>query len=688
MDALFEATGLVIAVMSEDASSVVHSTARCAYCDLSATSNGSEVGACLDECPRLAPGPVTRTTCRVGLPCYVAPLRSGLGDSALLVVGGFVSSTRDRKRLFEKLLGRGVPEAQARLAVRDIPILPQRQVEALVRMARVGALSALDGASASVRYAARERELDTIVEAGSEFAERRTLDSQLLYSVVDRARQVLAAPGGALLLTRPGTEFLEVVASAGRPVSALRGRMLRLGSGLAGGVARDRRTVLIAPDAVAAASEDVGSWPAGPTVFAPILNGERLLGMLVLELAEGDAALAQDALGLVERYARLAGLAIDNARVHGATERAMFELMHIGDLAKSLSGATEIDDVVSLAADVLERAFKFDIGGIVLTGWGYDRATAIVRDVVNKADIESVTGEAAGRDASSKPFESLRLLVRDGSVDASVQPAEEWLVLSSELFVRDAVVGYAFLAARGEGAFGASDQRLLAALSDHIAFAMERSAVLQRLRDDLTRTIAALSATLDATEHASHGHSDRVTDYAMLLGEEIGLGVEDVELLRFAGLLHDVGKTGISEEILLRPSRLTEDEMAEVRRHAEMGASIVEQIEFLGSLTPVIMHHHERWDGEGYPMRLKAEEIPLLARVLAVADAFDAMTSESVYRKRLPYAEARRELVAGAGTQFDPTLVSAFLELMDRRALAGSTGLLDSARKEGPQLPA
>ncbi len=125
-----------------------------------------------------------------------------------------------------------------------------------------------------------------------------------------------------------------------------------------------------------------------------------------------------------------------------------------------------------------------------------------------------------------------------------------------------------------------------------------------------------------------------------------------------------------------------------MRRHAEIGASIVEQIEFLSALTPIVMHHHERWDGEGYPMRLAGEEIPLLARVLAVADSFDAMTSESVYRRRLSYAEARRELLAGAGTQFDPALVDAFLEAMDRRALAGATGLLAEHRGDAPHLPA
>jgi putative nucleotidyltransferase with HDIG domain len=177
-------------------------------------------------------------------------------------------------------------------------------------------------------------------------------------------------------------------------------------------------------------------------------------------------------------------------------------------------------------------------------------------------------------------------------------------------------------------------------------------------------------------------------DYALLIAEELGLTLEEFEQLRFAGLLHDVGKTGLPQEILLKPGKLTPDEVLEMQRHAEMGATIVEQIDFLKSLTPIILHHHERWDGKGYPMGLVATGIPMLARVLAVADAFDAMTSDRPFRKAMSLAEARRELQEGAGTQFDPRMVAALLEALDRQALAGATGLFAPAEAKGrPDLP-
>jgi HD-GYP domain-containing protein (c-di-GMP phosphodiesterase class II) len=165
------------------------------------------------------------------------------------------------------------------------------------------------------------------------------------------------------------------------------------------------------------------------------------------------------------------------------------------------------------------------------------------------------------------------------------------------------------------------------------------------------------------------------------------LPIERVGLLRFAGLLHDLGKVGIAEEILIKPAALTDAEMERVRRHSEVGASIVEQVRTLEELTPIVRHHHERWDGSGYPEGLAGVAIPLEARILAVADAYEAMTGRRTHRKRLASATARAELESGAGTQFDSEVVRVFLEELDRRALGASTGAYAVVEQE-PQLPA
>ena len=159
--------------------------------------------------------------------------------------------------------------------------------------------------------------------------------------------------------------------------------------------------------------------------------------------------------------------------------------------------------------------------------------------------------------------------------------------------------------------------------------------------------------------------------------------------MRFAGLLHDVGKTGVAEEILIKPSKLTADEMEQVRRHSEMGASIVEQIRVLEDLTPIVRYHHEWFDGNGYPEGLAGEKIPLEARILAVADAFESMTGKRPHRKRLPFGTARAELQAGAGSQFDPEVVAAFLHLPRHVGRSRShRGLRASYRDVRPRGPA
>lgn len=178
-------------------------------------------------------------------------------------------------------------------------------------------------------------------------------------------------------------------------------------------------------------------------------------------------------------------------------------------------------------------------------------------------------------------------------------------------------------------------------------------------------TLQALVAAVDAKDSYTARHSIAVTDYAVATGKRMGLCDEEVADLERAGLLHDVGKIGTPETILLKPDRLSNDEFEVIQEHSEMGGHIVETVPFLSRLMPVVRSHHERWDGSGYPDGLAGEDIPLLARVLAVADAFDAMTSERPYRKPVGLEVARAELVRCSGMQFDPRCVEALLAALD-----------------------
>ena len=187
------------------------------------------------------------------------------------------------------------------------------------------------------------------------------------------------------------------------------------------------------------------------------------------------------------------------------------------------------------------------------------------------------------------------------------------------------------------------------------------------LRTAYIQTIRALAEAIDAKDAYTRGHSERVAVYASRIGHQMGLRKELIERIYFAGLLHDVGKIGVPDAIITKPGPLTPEEYEEIQKHPEIGAKILEPVEFLHSIVPCVRHHHEWYDGcqSGYPHRLAGDQIPLPARVIVVADTVEAMTSDRPYRKALSIDVVIAELNKYSGTQFDPVVVDAFLRLLE-----------------------
>ncbi len=189
---------------------------------------------------------------------------------------------------------------------------------------------------------------------------------------------------------------------------------------------------------------------------------------------------------------------------------------------------------------------------------------------------------------------------------------------------------------------------------------MELDRALSSLEDAYRSTLKALTAALETRDAETHGHSERVVTFSLRLGRELGLTKTEMTALEFGSLLHDIGKIGVPDAILRKPAKLDEAEWEKMREHPSHGQSILRGIEFLEGAARVVAQHHEKWDGSGYPLGLKAHEIDLNARIFAVADAFDAITSDRVYRRARSYEAAAAELDEWAGRQFDPHVVEAF----------------------------
>ena len=188
----------------------------------------------------------------------------------------------------------------------------------------------------------------------------------------------------------------------------------------------------------------------------------------------------------------------------------------------------------------------------------------------------------------------------------------------------------------------------------------ELDQALNSLEDAYRSTLKALTAALETRDLETHGHSERVVSYSMRLGREYGLDSQRLKSLEFGSLLHDIGKIGVPDLILRKPAKLTSEEWVLMREHPVHGQQILRGIKFLEGAARVVAQHHEKWDGSGYPLGLSGDDIDICARIFSVADAFDAITSDRVYRKGKPYQAAAQELDEWAGKQFDPKVVEAF----------------------------
>lgn len=177
--------------------------------------------------------------------------------------------------------------------------------------------------------------------------------------------------------------------------------------------------------------------------------------------------------------------------------------------------------------------------------------------------------------------------------------------------------------------------------------------------------VQTLRYTVEAKDSYTRGHSDRVSEYSVLIGEKLGLPAEQIKTLRIGGLFHDIGKIGIPDSILLKPAKLTDEEYSQIKNHPSIGAHILGSAAIFQDIIPIVKHHHERYDGNGYPSKLKGEEIPYLARIAAVADTFDAMTSRRSYREPIDVEHVKEEIKRCEGTQFDPQIAEVFIEILN-----------------------
>ncbi len=413
-------------------------------------------------------------------------------------------------------------------------------------------------------------------------------------------------------------------------------------------------------------------------IAVPLRYGARVIGAVVISKLGVDQ-FDEDDVRLLEVLGGHASVALENARLYEAERleanraKTSLEISNaLLDFSRRLALAESLDEVLERAVELAARLLEKPRASVWLQERVGDHLALRAIVGYQQGDEELIRGtpftDAHARALldGSEPFQLATLSVAGASADLTDGPiAIAPLRLDADRLGCIVVRGDA-----DEGGFDDRSMRLLAGVAHQVKLAATNASSFESLERTFLSTVEALANALEANDEYTSSHARWITDLALHVGGELGLDAKALKRLELGALFHDIGKIGVPEAILAKPGPLSEEEWKVVQLHPELGARILAPIERLEQVCEIVRHCHEHWDGSGYPSGLSGEEIPLESRVILVCDAYHAMTTDRPYRKRLPVEEARRRLLEGAGSQFDPRLVEIFLAL-DAPALAG-----------------
>ncbi len=534
-------------------------------------------------------------------------------------------------------------------------VTAQREAEAAAQQ-RMTELTALFEVSSALRGVATADEMLPIIL-------RSTVQvvqcDQGLLSLVDRARGEIV-----VRVTTPGQE-------------SLLGLRTKIGEGVSGRVVQTGRPMLPADLAGLQAPTFIqrvaGNSPRSVICY-PLATGTEVVGTFYLS-APLPREFSERDLKLLGAIADMAASAIYRARLFEELEHRVHELSTLFDVGKMVTASLRVEDVLEFIVGAASRAVHAE--GCYLFLWTEREQRLVMRaahglapDLVGQVKYRLGEGLAGwvfleGKPANVPDVAADPRWKREPDQERTHATGRVISALVVPLRVGDKTLGVLGVVNKtGAPAFTASDESLLTALASETAISIENARLYEDVRGLSIATIRSLATAIDARDPYTRGHSDDVAHLSVQLARALGWSGADLEMLEFAGLLHDVGKIAVPDAILRKTEPLTPDDWNIIRLHPYHSAQIVKPVEPLQRIVPWIYHHQEKWDGTGYPDRLKGAAIPLAARIIAVVDAFNAMTTDRPYRRAKTRAEALTELQRCVGIQFDPAVMEAFLQMM------------------------
>ncbi len=496
--------------------------------------------------------------------------------------------------------------------------------------------------------------------------------AEMLDEIIVTVTDVFSASGTAVLLRRSGADELIV----GTPEKHGTRRIVDYSSqaekGVLGWVVRNEEPLLINSSDKNLFEDFRNAICDGTTslLCVPLSIQGQTFGAMLVSSTEDEKVFRRSDLDLLMAIASQVAQSVRNAQLFERSERQVAELSLITEVGKALNSSLDLDNLLQYIVDMISSIIEADRSSLMLVDETTNELVISVSKGLSREETTNLrfgVGEGVAGVVAETHKPILVIDTREDPRFIDVKGTNKALTLISAPIVnKDQVIGVLNFERplSHKKPFGQDDLNLLNTLASHAGIAIENARLYQNLITVYFDTIRSLANALEAKDAYTHGHSRRVAKDSVRIAKKLGMDRKKVETIRHAALLHDIGKIGIRDAILFKPGKLTAVEMAHIRKHPVVGANMIQSIEFLKDVTDIIRYHHERVDGKGFPYGLRGEEIPMGARIVCIADAFDAMTTTRPYREGMRIPEAIDELIAHKGEQFDAHLVDVFVEII------------------------
>ncbi len=402
-------------------------------------------------------------------------------------------------------------------------------------------------------------------------------------------------------------------------------------------------------------------------ISVPVKSRDGVIGVLNVNNKSTHQEFTKDDLALLTTVANQAGIALENASLYRQAQDRIMELTLISDAEAAMNRAGDMAGILAIIIDIVNTLMHSAEYAIYYVDPDSNLLEFVSGSTRMKMFYELAARKGKGRKRiKDRDAIATRTLLSEFENGIPVTnfgdtPVQDGFLVAVPFYSSKGVLGYLEIFTTNNEGFDESAMRVITTIIPLAAVSLENIRLYQELGQGYTDTIRALSSAIDAKDKYTIGHSERVALYSIEIGKALGFDEKELEVVERAGILHDIGKIGVSEMILGKPGRLNEKEFKEMKGHLRKSGEILKPIKFLGAARDGLITHHERMDGRGY-LGLPGGNIPLLGRMLCIADAFDAMTSDRPYRKGLPINVAIEELEKNRGTQFDDELIDVFVK--------------------------